>query len=210
MNDFVDETANLLPNETPAQALERIRHELKRVSDEYEAGQLSSVQFYALYRHYTEKQTIIQTLIERNPDSDAWRAAASAGQTNALRERFEARPLYYVVFSRDSDKPLITDGKIPRSAAQQLHELLQKLWALNNWRTGIARKSLGDGLWLLLTIGEHSLTMTVFFMQPSEQQTQQVRNLHADFERANVTSLRKGEAADRMVFPQRALLLSTE
>lgn len=196
----------LLPDETPQDALLRIREQLEKITHEYAAGELSSVQYYALYRHYSEKQLLIEKLIERNPNSDAWRAAATSGETDALRNRFEARLAYYAVFVRGSSEPLLTGGKLPSRSAQQVHRLLKVLLSLRSWRKGFARRSLGDGMWLLLTIGDYSMTMAVYFMQPSEYQSRRVRELHADFERANQIALRDNKLHERMVFPQRALL----
>lgn len=199
-------TNELLPDETPQDALTRIREQLDKITQEYAAGELSSVQYYALYRHYNEKQLLIEKLAERNPDSNAWRAAATSGETGALRNRFEARLAYYAVFVRGSNEPLLTGGKLPARAAQQVHRFLKVLLSLRSWRRGFARRSLGDGMWLLLTIGDYSMTMAVYFMQPSERQSRRIRDLHTDFERANQIALRDNKLQERMVFPQRALL----
>lgn len=187
-------------------AFAKIRADIDRLTREYANGKLNSAQFNALYRHYTEKRSLIQKLVERNPQSDAWRSAAEAGHTAVLKDQFEARPLYYVVFRRGERQPLMNEGKVSQKIAQQMHRLLQVLWAMQTWRKGLAQKSVGDGMWLLLVIGDEAITIAVYFLQPSTWQVNHLRELHEDFERANRVALVRGMPAERMVFPQRSLL----
>lgn len=191
-------------------ALDHIRKRLKAATQEYSSGRLSGVQFHAIYRHYTEKRTIIEKIIERNPESDAWKSAAATGKTHFLRERFEARPLYYVVFRKGDKRPLLSDGKIPRAIAEQIYRLLQLFWKMEDWKAGLARKSVGNGNWMMIMVGQRSMTIMVYFLQPSTIQVNNLRDLHADFERANRKALERGLSANRMVFPQRAILDSSE
>lgn len=193
-------------NQNPQAALESIRQRLQIIAKEYSTGKLNAVQFNAIYRHYMEKRTIIEKLIERNPDSDAWKAAASPGHTMYLKDRYEARPLYYVVFRKGDKRPLLFDGKVPKKAAEQIHKLLEIFWKMADWRQGLARKSVGDGMWLMLMVGENAMTIAVYFLQPSTIQVNQLKDLHSDFERANTKALERGFSPDRMVFPQRSLM----
>jgi hypothetical protein len=190
----------------PNTALVQIQNKINAIAKEYSAGQLNRAQFYAMYKHYTEKRTIIQKLLERNPDSDAWKAAAQQGATTYLRDRYEARVLSYVIFRQGDKSPILHQGKMPQNAAEQVHKMLRVIWKLQRWRTGLARKALGDGMWLMLVMGEQSMTLVVYFLQPSTLQMNELRDLHADFERANKNQLKRGLGADRMVFPQRSLL----
>lgn len=190
----------------PQSALRQIKRKLRGLVQEYAAGALNAGQFNALYSHYVEKRTIIERLIERNPDTDAWRAAASAGKTTFLRQQFESRLLFCAVLRRGSQQPLLVTGKLPRKAAERLHRMLRVIWSLEEWHPGTARKSLGDNLWLLMTLGANAMTVTVFFMQPSDLQIDHVRDLHTDFETANQRALNLQLPAERMVFPQRSLL----
>jgi hypothetical protein len=192
-------------NQTPQQALEVIRGKLEKLTREYASGTINSAQFNALYRHHSEKRAVIERILASNPNSDTWKAVAEKGNTNYLRSQYEARPMYYVVFQRGSRTPLLADGKIPRKAAEQVIKLLQVIWAMSTWRKGLARKALGEGVWLLMNIGENALTIAVYYLQPSTIQTNKLKDLHEDFERANKQSLVKNLPMERMVFPQRAL-----
>ena len=191
--------------QNPQEALEQIRKRLKAATREYSSGRLSAIQFNAVYRHYTEKRQITEMLIARNADTEAWQSAAAEGTTNYLKDRFEARPLYYVVIRQNDTTPLLNEGKVPRKAAEQIYKLLQVFWKMSEWKVGLARKSIGDGMWMMMMVGKVSLTITIYFLQPSTIQVNQLRDLQSDFERANRQALERGLSADRMVFPQRAL-----
>jgi len=193
-------------NNDPKSVLDDLRRRIRSATNEYAAGNLNAPQFQALHRHYTEKRMIVEQLLERNANSSAWEAAASPGMTGFLKERFEARPLFYVVFRRGEKRPLRSEGKIPQNIAQQLYRILQMYWRMTQWRTGLAQKSLGNGHWLLMVAGENSLTLVVFMLQPSSLQVQHVRDLHADFERANTRQLQQSAPVTQFVFPQRSLL----
>lgn len=191
-------------------ALARIRKKMEFIASEYAAGKLNPAQFNAIYRHYIEKRTIIEKLVERNPETDAWRSVAQHGQTTFLRSHFEARALYYVVFRQGEREPLLSGGKLTHHTAQQVNYVLQKLWKATEVKKGLARKSIGDGQWVVLAIGDFSLSLVVFSLQPSSTQINRMRDLHTDFERANRIAFQRKLPANRMVFPQRALIEQAE
>ncbi|MEL7434566.1 MAG: hypothetical protein AAFN11_11520 [Chloroflexota bacterium] len=101
-----------LDNENPQAALSQIRSRLKAATKEYSSGRLNAVQFNAIYRHYMEKRQIIERLVARDPETDAWKAAASPGTTAYIRDRFEARPLYYVIFRKDATSPAMCSTQV--------------------------------------------------------------------------------------------------
>ncbi len=189
-------------------ALARIRERLEQLAEEYASGALNSAQFNAMYRHYVEQRMIIEKLVERNPGTEAWRSAALPGRTIFLRNHYRSNPVYFAVFNRNDHTPLATGGWLPRGSAHELYRVLLAVWRMEQWPTGLARKALGNGAWLVLVIGPGAMTVAIFVLQPSDHQISQVRDLHDDFERANRLSLERGMPADKMVFPQRALLHS--
>jgi hypothetical protein len=203
----VEDVAELPPtnNNNPEEALEEIRKRLKAATQEYSSGRLSAIQFNAVYRHYMEKRQIIEKLIERNPETDAWKSAAAEGATSFLKDRYEARPLYFLVMRRGDKQPLLAEGKVPQKAADQIFKLLQAFWKMPEWKVGLARKAIGDGMWMMVMVGEMSLTIAIYFLQPSTVQVNQLKDLQSDFERANRQALERGLPAKRMVFPQRAM-----
>src|SRR3954463_3466970 len=57
----------------PNAALNTLRGKMELVSDEFAQGKINRAQFNAVYKRYSEQRTIIERLLERNPDSEAWK-----------------------------------------------------------------------------------------------------------------------------------------
>ncbi len=191
---------------SPKSALHTIREKMQEVVAEYSNGDINASQFNAVYQHYAEKRDIIERMIERNPNSDAWRSVVQQGYTGHLLSQFQAKAIHYAVFNRGNTTPLNSSGKLSRKTAQQIHHMLRIVFKMKTHRTGLARKSIGNGNWLVMAIGNKALTIVTFTLQPSSLQTSKVRDLHDDFEIANERALRNNEPPERLVFPQRALL----
>lgn len=194
------------PADNPQAVLERIRQKMEQIATEFSNGKLNRAQFNAIYARYSEQRTIVERLLERNPQNDAWKQAAAPGHTSFLRDHFEARLLFYLVFQHNIPTPLVMGGKQQPDMTKISH-VLRQLWE-NKKRppVGVARKNMGGEQWLVLALGEHALTLVMYMLEPSLMQIHLVRDLHADFERANLSALTRGtRSLDRFVFPQRAL-----
>lgn len=193
--------------EDPRKTLDHIREKMQRVATDFSEGRINRAQFNAIYAHYSEQQSIIERLIERNPENQAWRQVAQPGHTSFLRTHFEAHPLYYVVFRHHTPRPLITSGEQPAGIKTPIVRILKSLWSLPEIPPGgLARKPLPDDRWLIIATGELAVTIVLYSLQPSTAQNHRVRDIHADFERANRISLQRKVSPSKMVFPQRALL----
>jgi hypothetical protein len=192
---------------SPEAAVEDLRRKMERIASEFAAGRINRAQFNAMYGRYTEQRAIIERLIQRNPGNDAWKAVAAPGHTTFLRSHFEAKPLYYAIFQHNRTTPLMIGGQMQPNMTQ-LGDVLHALWSMKSRpKVGLARKDIGNGNWLILALGEHAVTLVMFMLEPSPMQANKVRDLHADFERANRMALASDtKSLDRMVFPQRALV----
>lgn len=185
-----------------------LRQKMEVVADEFAHGKINRAQFNAVYKRYSEQRAIIERLVERNPDSDAWKQVIGVkGQTGFLRHHFEAQPAYFAVYHRSSPQPIMTGGKQPPENAL-ITPLLKGVWLMKDRpKQALGRKPIGDARWLLLAVGDYAATAVMFSLEPSNAQARLVRDLHADFERANQAALARGWIVpERMVFPQRALL----
>lgn len=181
---------------------------METIADEFAAGKLNRDQFYALHRRYSEQRAIIEKLLERNPETDAWRQVVNnQGQTGFLRTHFAARPLYFVAYRNGERLPLLHAGSEQPDYAM-LDLVLLPVWRMaNRPRQGLGRKPIGEQKWLILATGAFASTVVVWSTEPSLGQARLVRDLHADFERANQTALARGMTApEKLVFPQRALM----
>ncbi len=190
------------------EAIGLLRQKMEVIATEFAEGRINRSQFNAVYGRYSEQRAIIERIVERNPDSRAWKQViGTSGHTNFLRQHFEAQPLYFIIYRHRLPEPLMLGGKTTPDMAQ-IAPILKGLWSMpNRPKTGLARKVIGEQQWLVLAMGEHALTIVVFLLEPSVAQAAMIRDMHADFERANSAALvRQVMHADRMVFPQRALV----
>ncbi|HYO89840.1 MAG TPA: hypothetical protein VER79_14420 [Candidatus Limnocylindrales bacterium] len=189
-------------------ALVLLRRKVEALVEEYAQGALNRVQFNALYQRYSDQRAIIEKLVQRNPDSEAWRQVVSSrGQTGFLRARLEAQPISYRVYAADRHSPLLSGGECTTDAEFPAEAVLRAVWAMpNRPAIGLGRKPLDDDRWLVMAVGSAAATLVIFSLEPSKTQAQLLRDLHIDFEHANQMALARGWlVAERLVFPQRAL-----
>lgn len=192
---------------TSQNTLVRLRDRLSQVAQEFADGKLNRAQFHAIYNRYSEQRRIIEVLVDRNPDSDAWQQVARTGHTSFLRQHFAARVMFFAIYALGKTEPIVHYGSQPPPT----HELLPILRALprilkKHGSLGPARKALKDGHWLTVVPGQLSVSVVLYSLEPSVEQVRQIADLHGDFERANVHALSSGEyTPQRLVFPQRAL-----
>jgi len=190
---------------SPQERLQQIREKMETVANEYANQQISKAQFNAIYAHYAEQRTLIEGLVARNPNNEAWKQASRSGKTSFLRSHFEGRPLNYVIYLHNQPRPLMGGGTRPDT--QKIAALLKQLWSLEKRKIGLARFPLANQLWLVMAAGLFGVTFVTFHLEPSGEQFNHVNDLHLDFERANRYYLeREKTRKDQMVFPQRGLL----
>lgn len=193
--------------DTAEETLEHIRRKMESVATEFSEGKINRAQFNAVYGHYGEQRIIIERLIERNPETTAWRRVASPGRTDFLRNHFEAQAAYFIVFQHRRRDPLATGGSQPEGSTQAILKAIKNLWSLETMpENGLARQEIDDSHWLVLANGKLAVTIVIYTPQPAQAQVRIVRDLHMDFERANRLSLQRNLPADMMVFPQRSLI----
>ncbi|MBZ0303737.1 MAG: hypothetical protein K8J31_28615 [Anaerolineae bacterium] len=192
---------------SPRQALDILRTKMEAVANEFAAGKINRAQFNAIYGHFDEQRSIIERLLERNPDSNAWEQVFQAGHTSFLRDHFEARCTSYLIYRLNWPTPLMIGGP-QQPNMDQIEPVLSALQGMDGRPpSGLARKLLNTGQWLVLALGGYALTIALFNLEPSASQLNRVRDLHNDFERANRSALARGtQTLDKMVFPQRALV----
>lgn len=191
----------------PVGVLAALLRKMEQVATQYMQGAINRAQFNAIYGHYKEQRAVIERLLERDPDGSAWQQAATPGHTGFLLDHFEARPLYYAVYTLAPPRPLTLGGR----QNPDFSEIAPALHALFSAATlpaaGVARKRLDNNRWLVLALGKHAVTLVVFALEPAPAQIKRVRDLHAEFERANQAALARGtRTLERLVFPQRALV----
>ncbi|MBN1964189.1 MAG: hypothetical protein JW910_06060 [Anaerolineae bacterium] len=190
----------------PQAALERLRKRMTVIAQEFAAGKLNRAQFHAMYNRYSEQRNIIERLLARNPQSQAWQQVARPGHTSFLREHFASRLLYYALYVLGQEDAMLRygEGTLP----PEVQAIVRVLPGFISDRGPLApaRKRVRDGRWLVVVPGVFTVSFGIYSLEPATQQMRRLADLHGDFERANVHTLRRKDyAIERLVFPQRAL-----
>jgi hypothetical protein len=190
-----------VPDSAP-QTLEHIRLKMESLAEDYDAGKLNQDQFDALFHYYSERLELIERMVERNPESDAWRKTITPGVTSFLRSTLEAQAQMCIVLKIGADQPLFASGKLSTIGAREVFALVKAL-RKRTVPPGMARRKLSDG-WLAVAVGQRSITLLVYRGEPTTSQLDRIRETHALFERANAVALEQNTPT-QYVFPQRAL-----
>ncbi|MFQ3537203.1 MAG: hypothetical protein SNJ58_15180 [Aggregatilineales bacterium] len=191
-------------------ALEKLRQKTAHVAAEFASGKINRAQFVAIYAHYNEKRIIIERLLERNPDTQAWQNVASDGQTSFLREHYASRVLSYAIYFHDVMQPLVAQGESFLSE-EMTFKILTAIRMVRRSQRALSaqRKQVDDNRWAVFIPAEFTTAIAMFLLEPSGRQVLLVQDLHRDFERANRTLLARGvRAPEHYVFPHRALFES--
>lgn len=188
-------------------ALTRLREKMAQVATEFAAGKINRAQFNAIYSRYNEQRRITERLLERNPESQAWKQVVREGHTAFLRQHYQARVLSYALYDNESSMPLYSSGNF-KVDTSLLVPMLSSFRAAASEMFGAGLKSteIEGGHWLVFVPGRFTTSIALFSLEPSNRQLDLVQDLHRDFERANHQALERGiREQDDLVFPQRAL-----
>ncbi len=189
------------------EALMRLREKMAQVANEFAAGKINRSQFNAIYTRYNEQREITERLLERDPDSVAWRQVVQEGHTAFLRQHYQARVLSYALYDNDSSMPMYSLGNF-RIETSLLVPMLSafRTAASEMFGAGLKSTEIEGGRWLVFVPGRFTTSIVLFSLEPSPRQLDLVQDLHRDFENANHQALERGSRSqDRLVFPQRAL-----
>jgi hypothetical protein len=190
------------PQHDPQQTLDHIRQKMETLAGDFAEGKINKDQFNAIYHHYSQQMEVVQRLVEKNPESDAWRKAAAPGVTEFLKEEFRPEVRLCATLKLGEDQPLYIDGKVPPETAKALYSEFKSL-KLTSTR-GLFRREITNG-WMIVAVGDLAVTLVVFSGEPSTEQTRRIEDIHRVFERANGIALRANAPVHRYVFPQRSL-----
>ncbi len=200
------------------EALEKLRQKTAQVANEFAEGKINRAQFNAMYSYYNERRVIVERLLARDPDSQAWQQVVRPGHTGFLRQHFEARVLAYTIYSQGNDDvehPITSHGSVP-VPPQVIKPILTALTVLLRTHNSAKplsalRKPADNSRWLTIVPGRYTVAFALFSLEPSIQQFTLVQDLHRDFERANRVALERGiRVPEQLVFPHRALFEKAE
>ncbi len=186
-------------------ALLDLRQKTGQTAADFASGSLNRAQFLSLYAHYHEKIDIIERLLARNPDTQAWQSVARPGGTRILRERYEAHVVGYGIYRYEGAAVIIEKGITTKNEAAPLIGALAAFREQPEARPMI--RQLTDKAWVIGVPGKQTASLFVYTFEPAAFQIKTARDLHLNFERANRHALDRGAVQpDQFVFPHRALL----
>jgi hypothetical protein len=188
-------------------ALTRLREKTMQVANDFASGKINRVQFSSLYTHYNEKIIIIERMLARDPNSQAWQSVARPGHTTFLKQHYEAHTLAFSIYDYTSFEPITVQGGTPMPEGA-ITQILQALRLVRQSRTDLKplSRKISVGNWLVIVPGVYTVAIALYSLEPAVYQIKIARDLHLDFERANRHALERGiRQPEQLVFPHRAL-----
>jgi hypothetical protein len=175
------------------QALLQLRQKTADVANDFYHGKINRAQFLSLYSHYNEKVIIIERMLARDPNTQAWQPVARPGHTTFLRQHYEARVMAFAVYDQGKFDPITVQGTFPIPTGM-VQQILQALYVVQKTRRDlkpVSRKT-NNSEWLVVIPGFWTTAIALYSLEPAAYQVKNANNLHQDFERANRQALERG------------------
>lgn len=184
-----------------AQALiDSIQAKMRRLADEFAAGEINREQFYKIYEHYQAQINLAAGMLDHA--STLPPEGLSSGETITIRKQWTAMAKAAAVYYHANGDLLETIGEfdIPMGtlleAFAEIAEHARQEGAAVPQTRHIGRE------WLLFVPGKHSTVVMLFSAEPVNRQVAIVQNMHRDFEIANDAALTSGQThAAKLVYP---------
>lgn len=181
--------------------MEQLQAKLRRLADEFAAGEINREQFYSIYEHYQAQLNLASAMLDEVEVGGM--PTASNVETIMLRKKLTAVAQSAAVYLNQGAQLIETLG------AFQVPEAVVKTTI-----RGIVEHMLKNGLapepitqqhgneWVLYMPGRYSTVIMTFTHEPVIRQVAIVQNMHHDFETANEAALVSGDTkAAKLVFP---------
>lgn len=196
------------PPATPTEAMQRLDERMERAGREFSGGTITRSQYQAIQSYYAERKALIQRLVERSPDTNAWQraAVASEGYGHLLLQQDEATVDGLALFDNWSGSEIQALGffDVPQDV---LTLMLSAMGPAGSQPAGVPHaRQLDDGRWITTVRGTFTTAVAVFSARPSAVQLGWQGKLHQDFEHDNQPALEAGYLDPRaLTYPQQAL-----
>src|SRR5260221_2353373 len=185
--------------------IDQIQIKMKKVVDEFAAGEISREQFQKIYEHY-QAQIVLAAQMMMDADSLAT-MEPTAGETMAIRKGLTAKAKAMTVYYHATGLLLETIGDFDVPVA-----LISP--TLNNIGTQVAAGNKVDtrvekfnNEWLLYMPGKYSTAVMLLSHEPAVRQISIMESMHRDFEGANDNILKSGQAdGGALVYPFQAIV----
>ena len=186
------------------EALRRIEENMARVTREFADGAINQAQFQAIYTHYAEQKAVLQRMLARAPDSEAWRRAAIEGHTEFLRRQHAAKLVGLAVYDNWTSNLIHSSGAfdVPEEVMKSLLDNLSREVEPGT-RERPQSTQIEGGRWLCYVRGIFTTGVSVYTAEPSTVQLIAQGKVHREFERVNRRPLEMGSfEPEYLVYPQ--------
>jgi hypothetical protein len=179
------------PQEDAHAYMAKVQSKINKLAEEFASGLINREQFQELYDHYQRELRTIETWMDLEPKSNAWRDARTEGKSVVIRKQHMARILGYAIYKNDSGMPIATIGRFQVGAALVVPMLSSYRSAAREiFGAGMRSSQVENGRWLCFVPGEVTTLIALFSIEPAARQLKSLDHVHRLFERANRHLLR--------------------
>jgi hypothetical protein len=194
---------------TQAQALiDQIQGKMQKVVTEFSHGDISREQFEKIYEHY-QAQIVMAAQMAADADTLSM-GNLTSGETVAIRSKLIGKAKAMTVYYHDTGLLLETIGDFDVSVAK-IAPTLNNIGAQASHGVNVpvhTEKIANE--WLLYVPGRYSTAVMLFSNEPAGRQISIIENMHHDFEAANETALKSGQAdGTTLIYPFQSFVRRT-
>jgi hypothetical protein len=193
--NFSTPTASSKPedNRQGQEFIAHVHQKMSKLVQEFATGEINRTQFHRLYDRY-QRQIMTVTQLISAADPSTWREAVQESEdTILIKKRLTAKAVGMSVYENVSGMPVETLGEFaidPELIIPMLSSYRSA--AAEIFRAGMRSTEMENGQWLCFVPGTYTTLITLFSLEPSDNQLQMVERMHQDFEEANKAALEAG------------------
>lgn len=186
--------------------MDKVNKKIDKLVSDFAKRKINSAQFQELYSHYQREIRQIEAVAAISPE--AWKEAATEGDSVVIRKQHMATAQAYAIYENDSGLPLGTLGKFSLDPALVIPMLSSYHSATREiFGAGMRLTEIEGGQRLCFVPGEYTTLLAVFKNEPIPRQLAYLDKLHRHFEGANQPVLvSKPINIEMLIFPHEYFL----
>jgi hypothetical protein len=190
-----------VPNDEIGKMIASLDQKMALLDQDFRQGRINTAQYQAIRKHYQEQREVALQIRKTHPESDRWKVVLEEGKTSFLLQLNEATVHFVAFYDLSTHKKLFAQGNPPADVGIDV-ALLRILKQKKSYQ--ISERMLAthskEGLTLLLIPGRYTAALVSFSQDPPGWQVRALREVHRNFEAANLTYLERG-VREELVFP---------
>lgn len=180
--------------------IEQVQGKMRKLADEFAAGEINGEQFYKIYEHYQVQINLASAMIAEADVLSLGNFTSS--ETIAIRKKLTGKAKAAAVYYHETSQFLETIGDFELPVAMLTTALSAIVDQVQSRGTAEPVTQQVGRDWVLFVPGRFSTAIMVFSNEPVMRQVAIVQNMHRNFETANEAALRSGQTnAAKLVYP---------